>query len=296
MREAVNQNNLLQKSLPKNGNLFDASALKECYSSVKYRNFSIKYVVEGLELYTVNGRKYNIKSGQYLLANRHSEGDVLIDSKQDVRGICVDVSTDFLAEVVSSHMRPDVFQTELELGSFFNTESFLENKYDARQTKLGAFLNGMEKTLFELSEIKKEPEKDFYYTVCEKIIEDHVPIFKQLQNVRAINTETRKDIMRRLLIGKGIIDDSFLGALNVSDVATQSGISEYHFYRLFKKTFGKSPNQYLIQKRLNHAKKLLSTQSISITELASFCGYPDIFTFSKSFKKQFGFPPSALQR
>lgn len=296
MTKALTPHNLAQKSLPKNGNLFDASALKECYSSVKYRNFSIKYVVEGLELYTVNGKKYSVKSGQYLLANRFSEGNVLIDSKHDVRGICIDVSTDFLAEVVSSHLRPDVFQTELELGSFFNTESFLQNKYDARQTKLGTFLNGMEKSLFELSEIKKEPANDFYYTVCEKIIEDHVPIFKQLQNVKAINTETRKDIMRRLLIGKGIIDDCFLDALTVSDIASQSGISEYHFYRLFKKTFGQSPNQYLIQKRLSHAKKLLSTQSISITELASFCGYSDIFTFSKSFKKQFGFSPSAAQR
>lgn len=291
----LTENSFKKNPLPQNSNLLNVSTLTEFYSPSPYRSFSIKYVTEGLEQYSVNGTKYNIKSKQYLLANKHSEGHVLVDSKTAVKGICIDVSPQMLTEVVSSYLRPDIVFADPELGSFFNDPSFLENKYNAQHTHLGKVLFEVERRMFESKQTRFVTTTEFYYMLCEKIIADHAPIFKQLQNIKAVKTETKKHIMRKLLTAKGIMDDLFLGKLNVVEVAKECGISEYHFYRLFKNAFGKSPHQYLMQKRLEHAKKLLVDPSTSISDLAIFCGYPDIFSFSRSFKKYFGFPPSHVR-
>jgi len=283
-------------NLPTNSNLLNVSTLTEFYSAAPYRSFSIKYVVEGSELYSVNGNKYQVQSKQYLLANRLSEGYVLVDSKKPVKGICIDVSPDVLTEVVSSHLRPYATDIDPALGSFFGSELFLENKYNAHQTSLGKLLKEAEPLLLNNGFNVAQPSKEFYYTLCEKIVDDHVSVFRQLQKVRAVKLETRKIIMRKLLVGKNIMDDCFVQPTNITEVAAGCGISEYHFFRLFKSTFGISPNQYLIQKRMQHAQKLLTKGNQNLTELAALCGYTDIFSFSKAFKKHFGCAPSLVRQ
>ena len=74
MPDLFTENTSKTMALPKNSNLINYSVLKEFYSTAPFRSFSIKYVVEGSELYSVNGNNYHIKDKQYLLASSFSEG------------------------------------------------------------------------------------------------------------------------------------------------------------------------------------------------------------------------------
>jgi AraC family transcriptional regulator len=69
-------------------------------------------------------------------------------------------------------------------------------------------------------------------------------------------------------------------------------MSEYHFFRIFKKAFGISPYQYLIDVRLNWAFQQIKQQQQSISSIAHETGFADLSSFSKAFSKKFGFPPS----
>lgn len=91
------------------------------------------------------------------------------------------------------------------------------------------------------------------------------------------------------------IDAYFNQSLTVNAVAQEASMSDFHFFRLFKSTFGLSPHQYIIKQRLHHAKVLLS-EGQNITETAFSCGFPDVYSFSKSFKKYFGIMPSQFFR
>jgi AraC-like DNA-binding protein len=64
------------------------------------------------------------------------------------------------------------------------------------------------------------------------------------------------------------------------------------FHRSFKSSFGITPFDYMLTKRLSKARQLLSTTSLSIKEIASECGYENEFYFSRVFKKRFGVSPS----
>lgn len=292
MSGILTENTAKKIALPRNSNLINYSVLNEFYSPEPYRSFSIKYVVEGSELYSVNGNKYVVKDKQYLLANKHSEGFVEVDSKKSVTGICIDVAPHILSEVIASYLKPDAAIADLELDTFFNTPSFLENMYSAQHTHLGQYLLQLENMLIHKIASTSDFNKEFYYTLSEKIVEDHVPVIKQLQNVKAIKLETRKALYRKLLKARFYIADKFNTDLSIELVARDCGISEYHFFRLFKSAFGISPHQFLIAQRLNFAKQLIEKERPSMTTLAMETGFPDVASFSKSFKKQFGLSPS----
>ncbi|MBK7871219.1 MAG: helix-turn-helix transcriptional regulator [Saprospiraceae bacterium] len=76
------------------------------------------------------------------------------------------------------------------------------------------------------------------------------------------------------------------------DIAKVAHISLYHFHRLFSDTFGITPAKYIRNKRMEEAKLLLVRHQKSVSEVASQVGYADVYTFSKTFKREVGLPPS----
>jgi transcriptional regulator GlxA family with amidase domain len=72
-------------------------------------------------------------------------------------------------------------------------------------------------------------------------------------------------------------------------------MSEFHFFRSFKQAFGITPYRYLLNNRLEFSKSLLQ-KKIPVKEIATSCGFADIFSYSKAFKKTFGTSPTAYSR
>ena len=89
------------------------------------------------------------------------------------------------------------------------------------------------------------------------------------------------------------IDRSFAeNDFRISRLAALCGISEVYFRRLFLNTFGVSPREYIIQKRIEYAKALLSSGNFSVTEIGRMCGYAEPCHFSREFSKRVGVSPS----
>lgn len=295
MYRVIEQSNISLGELPRNGSLINYSLLRELKTvPVIFRSFSVKYVLDGCERYTVNGKRYHVTNGEYLLANTHSEGSVEIDSKQIVKGLCIDIAPEILSEVVASFIRPDTAIPDSDLDRFFTTADFFENRYPAEQTQVGLFLQELGSELSASPHDKREFNKEFYYTLSEKLVADHVPVFRQLKSISSIKAETRKELLRRITAGKEFMDKQWMLPLYMEQIALECGLSEYHFFRLFKAVFGISPHQYLIRKRLDEALNLLRKRTCSISDAAFICGFSDIYSFSKAFKKQYGMAPTKL--
>ncbi|WP_428664036.1 helix-turn-helix transcriptional regulator [Runella sp.] len=279
-------------SIKYDDNLLVVSSLKGFYYPVKSQGFAIKYVMDGVERYTLNGCQFPVGAGKYLLSNGVSEGHVEIEENQYVTGICVNIVPELLAEVVASQCRPDTAFMDASLGQFFSTGLFLEQQYDAASTHLGAILRRLHNAVLRNEVSREVVNKEFFYTLSEQIIVDQIPVFRQLQAIPSIKPITKKDLYKRVSRGKELIDELFCHPLTVEAVAKEACMSEYHFFRLFKSVFGQTPNQYMIQKRLHYAFTLLQKDRTSVSEAAFASGFSDIFAFSKSFKKHFGYSPS----
>ena len=85
---------------------------------------------------------------------------------------------------------------------------------------------------------------------------------------------------RRIVEAKLFIDAHFSEKIDLNNIASQASFSKYHFLRLFKSAYGKSPHQYLTEIRIGHAKDLLS-RGVSIIETCEASGFDSVpFVYS----------------
>jgi AraC family transcriptional regulator len=90
------------------------------------------------------------------------------------------------------------------------------------------------------------------------------------------------------------IQDQLNTDLTVSGIAQAVAISPDHFARLFKKSTGQSPYQYVVEARVRKAKELLTTGKFTISEAAYQVGFVDQSHLTRHFKRIFGLPPKRL--
>lgn len=86
------------------------------------------------------------------------------------------------------------------------------------------------------------------------------------------------------------------GDVQVKDLAVACSLSESHFARCFRKTFGTSVHQRLIQLRIDRAKNLLSETTKSVAEIALLSGFFDQPAFTRTFSKTERISPSRWRR
>ncbi|WP_105619252.1 AraC family transcriptional regulator [Vallitalea okinawensis] len=79
--------------------------------------------------------------------------------------------------------------------------------------------------------------------------------------------------------------------LTVEDLSNHLNLNRSYLYTIFKEELNLSPQQYIINFRINKAVELLNNQELTIAEVARSVGYQDQFIFSKTFKKQKGLSP-----
>lgn len=102
-------------------------------------------------------------------------------------------------------------------------------------------------------------------------------------------------IPENLLNVRRLIGSAPAQNLTLEDLAKSAGMSVSHFSAQFKKNFGLSPIECLIQHRMHHAGHLLSNKNMTVSEIALQVGYEDLFHFSKMFKKHFGISPRGMR-
>lgn len=84
--------------------------------------------------------------------------------------------------------------------------------------------------------------------------------------------------------------------ISVSDVAKYIGIDRSYLTRLFNEYKKTSPQNYIISLKMNTAALYLKSANASVTETAQSVGYCDTHIFNRTFKKQFGVPPTTWRQ
>ena len=88
------------------------------------------------------------------------------------------------------------------------------------------------------------------------------------------------------------IERGFRENISLSALARDIGYGYDYFHHIFKKKYGRSPKQYILDCRIKCAKQLLRAGRYSCTEVAYLSGFSDSAQFSKLFRRECGIPPS----
>lgn len=88
------------------------------------------------------------------------------------------------------------------------------------------------------------------------------------------------------------MDRAFAQPLDVPALARVAHVSEAHFSRQFRATFGETPHRYLQRRRVERAMELLRESDRPVTEICFDVGFNSLGTFSRTFREVVGEPPS----
>ena len=104
-----------------------------------------------------------------------------------------------------------------------------------------------------------------------------------------------EQLVRYLLKAKDLADGKYFEQLTVADLAAAAGMSPAHFSRRFRATFGESPHQYLLTRRLERAAALLRVSDRSVADICFAVGWGSVGSFTTSFRRMFGLSPLAYR-
>lgn len=98
-------------------------------------------------------------------------------------------------------------------------------------------------------------------------------------------------LYRRIVQSKLFIDKNYAHPIDIDNIADEANFSKFHFIRLFKKIYGKTPHQYLIVVRIEKAMQLMQTGE-TVSEVCFSVGFESLSSFSGLFKRIAGITPS----
>jgi AraC-like DNA-binding protein len=92
------------------------------------------------------------------------------------------------------------------------------------------------------------------------------------------------------------MQDNLGEALTVDDMARAAMFSKFHFTRIFQRVTGVSPRRFLSALRLQRAKHLLLSTSLTVADISTSVGYSSVGTFSSRFSRSVGLSPTRYRR
>ncbi|MEO0622655.1 MAG: AraC family transcriptional regulator [Pseudomonadota bacterium] len=93
-----------------------------------------------------------------------------------------------------------------------------------------------------------------------------------------------------------LMKEGYAGEFDICGVAREAGLSRPHFFKLFKRQTGITPNLYLNTLRMDHAIDELTATRRSVTEIGARLGFSSQASFTRFFSANVGIPPSDYRR
>ena len=251
--------------------------------------FSIKCAFDGEEFYQAQNRKYAVNDNNFLVFNEGQHYSSYIFSKNQVESFTLNFTSDFVREVSNSCLYSDEQLLDNPLGGSSTNPEFVEKLYRHNST--------VSPILFKIKELAKNfnPNKgvitELYYQLMEKLLLLHKEINKETDNIKASKSSTRKELYKRLHYAKDYMDSCYASQITLNELSHISLMNAAYFLRQFNKYFHITPYQYLMHTRMKAAAGMMHNTRLTVTDICTAVGYEDVSSFTKLFKKHYGFSP-----
>lgn len=239
--------------------------------------YELSLIYEGESDFLVNGERVKVVPGTIHLVTPSDYHMQMTGEDQTFRYYNIiftpDLISDQLAEALEVQSRPICLRPDAILsGEIFRLAQKLLDEYQALVSDTASSFceelirHGIELLCILIARIL--PQKDAY---------DEDRLYPIRQALSIIRREYRRNI-------------------TLQEIADKVYLSPAYFSQLFHKTVGVPFSAYLTDYRLQIASRYLSTDTLSLKEVAPLCGFPTFSYFSAAFKKRFGLSPSLYRK
>ena len=235
---------------------------------------SVKMVLEGEELYQIDGRTIRIRPGQYLYLD--AGADCLGTNRTETVGLCL------MLPILNDNARQD-WAPDPVLG---------------RAVAFSARTSAMGQRLLEYGrQIARDPSlgPSLAPAIVESVGEAlEAPLAESkaaMERLNAAKASTRRELFQRLDCARAHLHENPDRAVSLTELAGVARLSQFHLARYFKLAFGQAPIAYHRAIRLERAAHFLASGHGSVAEAAEASGYSDQTALSHAFSRHYGKPP-----
>jgi AraC family transcriptional regulator len=237
-----------------------------------------------------DNRKVKIREGYFFVTN-HDQRYTLEVEKQKAETFNVHFGEYFSDQVFSS-------LTTRPIEALENNEFIAPVEKVCFHNKLHVKSESFNRLASQIILAKNDPLllEQKLYSLMTVLLEDHHKVKKSASILPSVKSSTREEIIKRLHLSTDYIYSFYDRDLSLDELAKVSFLSKFHYLRLFKLVFGKTPHQFITEVKIEKAKSLLRQPSPEVKVISRSLGFKDASTFSRLFFNQVGVYPSSFRQ
>lgn len=256
---------------------------------------SLKCVQKGNEIYETEKDRFEVDRDHFLILNHGQDYFSYITPPETTESFCL-----FFGKSFSE----DVFRTLTSgIGKLLDEPSgnnprpftFRELLYP-RDKILNLYIEELRLMMNNQNGLNTLRFEEIFYDLLKNLFLIQKNLHDEIDETDAQKLSIKLEVLKRLNLAKDFINSSFCRDISLSEVAALANLSPYYFLRLFKKTFGETPRQYIIGLRLQKAESLLRKTDMTITDITFSTGLESPSYFSRLFQNHFGISPKKFRK
>ncbi len=245
---------------------------------------SIKTVLAGEVAWIVAGRELVVDQSSVLIINAGEPYSMHIDAPKPVETCCAFFAPGF------------VERTALDMTSPLDRALETPDRAAPALPYLTALHGDRERSLARLVQALRPSglEEDFLVLAAD-LLHYYDQIRQEAARLPSVRESTRRELFRRVLIGRDYLHAHACGAVSLAEAANAACLSPFHFHRGFTKAFQQTPHGYLTGLRLERARRMLESGTTALHACLE-TGFSSPAAFSRLFRTHFGVLPSEARR
>ena len=253
---------------------------------------SLKSVSHGAALYVTPQGRHLVTEDSFLILNQGQEYSLEFQGLSITETLCPFFQRGFVEHVADSLVTPPSRQLD-EIAPCSPLTDFYEHLYP-KSGRIASLLHRLRRGLPTLAACNPWLE-DQFYTLAAALVELRNNVREDVDEFPGQRPATRAELYRRLHRGRDFLSSCYTEPISVAMAAKAAHLSPYHFHRMFKLAFHQTPMQFLQERRLAAARRLLLATDRPVTSICFAVGFESLGSFSWLFRKRFSLSPSRFR-
>lgn len=246
----------------------------------RHINFEIATVLEGEGIYHTGSGVHPMKPGDIFVFSGNEPHCIVKIMPGGLKLVNLHFNWQFFSRsCAAGDQYPNIF--------FAHQKNFCNRIEESRAGGLGALIAAVTEEFAERNALCESAIGAYVNLMFVQLIRDHGYYAPGEQSHRAVD---------KIMQGVRFIDRNFARDITLEEIAEKSGITPNYFTKLFHECFHVKLWDYITAKRIDMAKRLLSSdEAMTVLDIALSCGFHNTANFNRAFLKFTGITPSAYK-
>lgn len=243
---------------------------------------------QGKGRYNLNGLPIEISNRDFYFLNANDELEIKFEDRSKLETLLIMFEEQFVRDAWASLSASDncLLQQPDQSGAYDHIIPPLPFELSKEIKNILIGLVATDRTGDELDEV--------LFGLIAQLSRENDKVNSVVNRIPVAKRSTKLEIYKRLHNAKEYINDQIGMQIGLEEVARAAGMNKFHLLSHFRKRYGATPYQFLLEARLQKANELLSSQKYTVSEVCNMVGFESIGSFSNTFMKRFNIRPSAL--